>query len=111
MQESSGQESDVARVDKAELDKALHLFAISYLRLGDLMTHTQTLLKGVRPAGKSGNQLLVLTADIEALQKSYNMSVPAFTKDGLPPEGRAAVDALIQKIRTKDENLDSPKTR
>ncbi len=103
---------DVARVDKTELDKALNLFAISYLRLGDLMTRTQSLLKGVRPAGRSGNQLLVLAADVEALQKSYNMSVPAFTENGLPPEGRAAVDALITQIRApKNESLDSPETR
>lgn len=82
-----------------ELDNALSKFALTYLRLGDLMNRTQTLLRGARKMGASGNQVAVLAADIDALQKSYNQSVSVFSKGALPETEQHAVDKMIANIK------------
>jgi hypothetical protein len=86
---------------KKQLEDALSAFALTYLRLGDLMTHTQTLLRSGRAMGKSGQQVAVLKDALTAVEKSYNYSVPAFTDGALSGQRKAAVARLVEEIKQK----------
>ena len=84
----------------ADLNKALSQFAFTYLRLGDLMNHTQTMLRGARKMGASGDQVAVLAVDLDAVQKAFNMSVPVFSKGALPEVEQQAVNQMIEVIKS-----------
>lgn len=83
----------------AELNEALNRFALTYLRLGDMMSHIQSLLQGARTMGKSGEQVAVLAKDIESVKQAYNKSVAVFSKGALPATEQKAVDQMIAHIR------------
>jgi len=91
-----------------QLEEALSQFAITYLRLGDLMTHVQALLTSARPMGKSGQQVAVLTSALEKVHRSFNQSAESFSPGSLRASQKKAVDMLITEIRGQQATPTTP---
>lgn len=90
-------------VPKLDGERQLSREEVLTLKVGELLLHKSdvqsaatALLKGVRRAGRSGNQALVLVSDLEALSRAVKQAAPVtwpvFPKNETPPSARGAGD-------------------
>ena len=94
-----------------QLQEALAQFALTYLRLGDIMRHVQEVLRTARPMGSSGAQVAVLSSKLKDLQNAYNLSVGIFQPGALAPAAKTAVDGLLTELKNRPVPASSESTK